>query len=279
MVSFVFERLRILVISSVAGRERVPCVSAESMETGSKRELEKLSMAIREIKKRIKSEKASLPSSAVARKSASVFSWPFCVRAALCVWVVILNVAAAVEFLSEWRRQRKDETAWSQDQIRDEVESLTEYTKNLLAKPATKRGKLALAEACKFVKERRLFDWVREQNSRKGLAPSYSALWRQWADETDSPDPDATRTRSAELPTVQKHRTQRMRRWARRWVVIRGCYKPGPRLEPETLRRKAICLLWGCKKTAPGRQKARKMEKFAAPVLCPESGPRICDHQ
>ena len=56
MVSFVFERLRILVISSVAGRERVPCVSAESMGTGSKRELEKLSGAIREIKKRIKSE-------------------------------------------------------------------------------------------------------------------------------------------------------------------------------------------------------------------------------
>ena len=154
MVSFVFERLRILVISSVAGRERVPCVSAESMGTGSKRELEKLSGAIREIKKRIKSEKASLPSSAVARKSAGVFSWPFCVRAALCVWVVTLNVAAAIEFLNEWRRQRKDETAWSQDQIREEVESLTGYTKDLLVKPATKRGKLALAEACKFVGEK-----------------------------------------------------------------------------------------------------------------------------
>ena len=45
-----FETLRILVIGSRAGRERFPSVSAESMERGSKRDLEKLSMAIREIK-------------------------------------------------------------------------------------------------------------------------------------------------------------------------------------------------------------------------------------
>ena len=187
-----------------------------------------------------------MASSAEPRKSAGHFSWPFCVRAALCVWVVTQNLEATIEFLDEWRRQRKDHTAWSQDQISAEVESLTHYTKDLLMKPPTKRGKMALAEACKFVREKRLFDWVRDQNSRTGLAPSYSALWRQWADETDSPDPDATRTRSAELPTVQKHRTQRMRRWARRWVVIRGCYKPGPRLDLDTLRSKATCVRRGC---------------------------------
>ena len=76
-------------------------------------------------------------------------------RAALCVWVVTQNLDAAIEFLDEWRRLRKDQTAWSQDQISEEVESLTDYTKDLLVKPPTKRDKMALAEACKFVRERK----------------------------------------------------------------------------------------------------------------------------
>ena len=147
------------------------------MERGSKRDLEQLSMAIREINKKIRSERVCGGSNADPKKIDGRLSWPFCVRAALCVWVVTLNLDAAIEFLNEWRRQRKDQTAWSQDQISEEVESLTDYTKDLLVKPPTKRGKMALAEACKFVREKRLFDWVRDQNSRKGLAPSYSALW------------------------------------------------------------------------------------------------------
>ena len=232
-------------IGSRAGRERFPSVSAESMERGSKRDLEKLSMAIREIRKKIKSETAGVASSAEPRKSAAQFSWPFCVRAALCVWVVTQNLDAAIEFLNEWRRQRKDQTTWSQDQIRDEVESLTDYTKDLVVKPATKRGKLALAEAWKFVKEKRLFEWVKDQNSRKGLAPSYAALWRQWAHEAESQDPDACHD-PVGLARTGKTRRQYMRRWARRWIVVRGCYKPGPRLDLDTLRSKAICVLRGC---------------------------------
>ena len=57
MISFVFETLRVLVIGSRAGRARFPSDSAQSMERGSKRDLEKLSMAIREINKNIKGEK------------------------------------------------------------------------------------------------------------------------------------------------------------------------------------------------------------------------------
>ena len=245
MISFVFETLRILVIGSCAGRERFPSVSGESMERGSKRDLDKLSMAIREIKKKIKSERAAVAGSAEPRESAGQLSWPFCVRAALCVWVVTLNLDAAIEFLNEWRRQRKDQTTWSQDQIRDEVESLTDYTKDLLVKPATKRGKLALAEAWKFVKEKRLFEWVRAQNSSKGLAPSFAALWRQWAHATEGEFPDACHD-PVGLARTGKTKAQRLRRWARRWIVVRGCYKPGRRLELGRLRSKAICGSRGC---------------------------------
>ena len=100
------------------------------MENDRKRELEKLTMAIREIKKKIKSERAGMAGSAEPRKSAGHWSWPFEVRAALCVWVVTLNMRAAIEFVNDWKRRRKNVTAWSQDQIREEAESLTDWTKN-----------------------------------------------------------------------------------------------------------------------------------------------------
>ena len=101
MFSFVFEALRILVIGSRAADNAFLLTARWSMERGSKRELEKLSMALREIKQKIKSERAGVASSAEPRKSAGQFSWPFCVRAALCVWVVTLNLDAAIEFLDE----------------------------------------------------------------------------------------------------------------------------------------------------------------------------------
>ena len=90
------------------------------MENGRKRELEKLTMAIREIKKKIKSERASMTGSAEPRKGDGRWSWPFEVRAALCVWVVTLNMRAAIEFVNDWKRRRKNVTAWSQDQIRED---------------------------------------------------------------------------------------------------------------------------------------------------------------
>ena len=215
------------------------------MERGSKRELDKLSLAIRELRKKIKSERACGGSSAEPRKRDGRLSWPFCVRATLCVWAVTLNVDAAIQFLDEWSRQRKEKPPWSQAQIKEEVESLTDYTKALLVKPPTKRGKLALEEACKFLKEQRLFEWVRAQNSSKGLAPSYAALWRQWAHATEGEFPDACHD-PVGLARTGKTKAQRLRRWARRWIVVRGCYKPGPRLELDRLRSKAICGSRGC---------------------------------
>ena len=199
-------------------------------------------MAIREINKMIKSERADRGSSAdPGMTTDGRHSWPFCVRAALCVWAETLNMDAAIQFLKEWGRQRKEKPPWSPDQLKEEVESLTDYTKDLLVKPPTKRGQLALAEACKFVREKKLFQWVRAQNGKKGLAPSYSALWRQWAHETQCEVPGACPD-PAGLARGRKTKTQRRRRWSRRWIVVRGCYKPGPRLELDRLRTKAVCV-------------------------------------
>ena len=91
MISFVFETLRILVIGSRAGRTRFPSESGQSMESGSAARLEKLSMAIREINKKIRSERAGGGSSADPKKTDGRLSWPFCARAVLCVWAVTLE--------------------------------------------------------------------------------------------------------------------------------------------------------------------------------------------
>ena len=100
MISLVFETLRIVVIGSRAGRARFPSDSAQSMERGSKRDLEKLSVASRETNKRIKSASAGGGSSAGRTRKNGQASWPFCVRAVLSVWVVTSNVDAAIEFVN-----------------------------------------------------------------------------------------------------------------------------------------------------------------------------------
>ena len=100
MISLVFETLRIVVIGSRAGRARFPSDSAQSMERGSKRDLEKLSVASRETNKRIKSASAGGGSSAGRTRKNGQASWPFCVRAVLSVWAVTSNVDAAIEFVN-----------------------------------------------------------------------------------------------------------------------------------------------------------------------------------
>ena len=79
---------------------------------------------------------------------------------------------------------------------------------------------------------------MQKQNTDKGFAPSYAALWRQFAKEEENKaislqgEPDA-------LPASDKHKRQRMQRWSRRWRVVQGRYKAGLRLPLETLRQKA----------------------------------------
>ena len=118
------------------------------------------------------------------------------------------------------------------------MNTLTETDKEQLLSPTTIRGERAVAAATKFLTEKSLFVWVQKQNTDKGFAPSYAALWRQFAKEDDNKaislqgQPDAP-------PASDKHKRQRMQRWSRRWRVVQGRYKAGLRLPLETLRQKA----------------------------------------
>ena len=154
------------------------------------------------------------------------------------VWAMRSDEDFALAFLRDWPQKQRAVAPWSPEQLRQEISTLTETAKDLLLKPATKRGERAVAAAIKFLRERSLFGWVQKQNNDKGLAPSYAALWRQYSLEVDKEqnsleeEPDA-------LPASATRKRQRVQRWSRRWRVVQGRYKAGLRLPLETLGQKA----------------------------------------
>ena len=155
------------------------------------------------------------------------------------MWAMRSGADLAEAFLEKWPQNRRAVAPWSQEQLRQKMNTLTETEKEQLLRPTTIRGQRALTAATKFLTEGPLFAWVqKQQNSDKGLAPSYAALWRQFANEVDK-EPITLQGEPDALPASDKHKRQRMQRWSRRWRVVQGRYKAGLRLPLETLRQKA----------------------------------------
>ena len=177
--------------------------------------------------------------------------------------------------MEEWPQNRRAVAPWPQEQLREKMNTLTETEKEELLRPTTVRGERAVTAATKFLTERSLLAWVQKQNTDKGLAPSYAALWRQFANEVDK-EPISLQGEPDAPPASDKHKRQRMQRWSRRWRVVQGRYKAGMRLPLETLRQKAhVDMYFGAKKPSPGANFERQNVNFAAPVWCPDSGPRF----
>ena len=121
-----------------------------------------------------------------SRGSGSHRVWPQVVRAALVVWAMRSDADLAQAFLEEWPQNRRAVAPWPQEQLREKMNTLTETEKEELLRPTTIRGERAVTAATKFLTERSLLAWVQKQNTDKGLAPSYAALWRQFANEVDN---------------------------------------------------------------------------------------------
>ena len=172
--------------------------------------------------------------SSVARPTGGTFL----VRSALVVWVMTSDEGLALTFLREWPQNQHAAAPRRAEQLRHEMSTLTESAKELLLKPTSKLGQRAVSAATKYLNEHSLFQWTHKQNSEKGLAPSYGALWRQYSLELKR-QPSSLEEEPDALPAREKHQRQRMRRWSRRWRVAQGRYKAGLRLPLETLRERA----------------------------------------
>ena len=214
---------------------------------------------IAELRAEIQEQKAAIASltrkGKVADRSrvcGSDKAWRCVVLGALVAWAMRSDADLAETFLEKWPQNHRAVAPWSQEQLREKIHALTETEKEQLLRPTTLRGERAVTAATKFLTERSLLAWVqKKQNTDKGLAPSYAALWRQFANEVDK-EPITLQGEPGALPASDKHKRQRMQRWSRRWRVVQGRYKAGLRLPLETLRQKAhVDSDWKLKSPAP----------------------------
>ena len=114
--------------------------------------------------------------------------------------------------------------------------------------------------AASFLEEQQLATWVRQQNATKGLAPSGTAVWGEFAGGRLDSVTDSFSSERAAPPKTVRTRNQWLTRWARRWGFRRGSFQSGDVLTPATLRRKA---LWGLSETR-GLKVTTRFEKRGA---------------
>ena len=128
---------------------------------------------------------------------------------------------------------------------------------------------IARRRALKFLRERSLRDWVREQNVGKACAPGGHAVQGE-ARRLGALQEAAAPMAAPAAPQAAAHRTgqkQWLRRWARRWNLRRGRFQTSSRLLPEDAARKAHG-------THRGAQWVEESAIFWAPVLGPKRGPK-----
>jgi hypothetical protein len=96
----------------------------------------------------------------------------------------------------------------------------------LIAAPGDSLAERRLAEARKFLSERRLVSWVREQNSSKGVAPTSSLI-------IEHAEPGLLRSK------LQKNKMRWVRKCMQRWGGRRASLGRGDGLSQQDFRQKA----------------------------------------
>ena len=89
----------------------------------------------------------------------------------------------------------------------------------------------------RWLKEKKIHDWVETQNVTKGIAPMQRIVVSQINNPTECTEPSAVHTPAP----VSRGRKQWMRRWRRRWNVTLARLQAGDVLPPEVAQRKAVC--------------------------------------
>ena len=119
-----------------------------------------------------------------------------------------------------------------------------------------------------FTQEWRLHEWVLKQNEVGGQAPCGPQLWAAWRGLAAG----ASNVREGLIAAphgISRRGKQWVRRWARRWRLLRGRPRPGPALTVEQLQAKVTA---GPTPT-PDSEKSVRWREFPGPKRCPKSGP------
>ena len=108
-----------------------------------------------------------------------------------------------------------------------------------LAAPAPGDQSVWMRAAQRFVAEAHVTDWVREQNTGKGLAPPSTLVYQQLAAGYETQPLVAMATPACEPVRTVAARTQWAARWRRRWRARLGKVRARDEVTPVATRAKA----------------------------------------
>jgi hypothetical protein len=164
---------------------------------------------------------------------------------AMRIFVLTSDKELAVQYVRSKRARSERETCLAVDSFRRRMAALSDDERHELLQATTASSTRRLAEAKAFLQQANLQDWLRKQNVNKALAPTACQVYTEWQ-----------RLQRSRLPADagfagrghkhSRYRLQWVRRWARRFAVVRGRFKVGSRLPLEDARERV------------GRQKKNK---------------------
>ena len=154
------------------------------------------------------------------------------IQVGLRIVLIATHAVMAVERWLQMKMPASDdpERHALRDNILDKFNAMTVTDINAMLEPLAKQDIALLKEAQAESAKYSLYEWVCEQNTIKGVAPSVSAIIKQklrrepLASEEDSVPAASTRTKWAEYKWISK--------WTRKWKMPKGIIHdrdtPGP---------------------------------------------------
>ena len=160
----------------------------------------------------------------------------------LFVWTAPSS-SLALAYADRSKKQREDciqisEQSWLQRYLETSVETLAGIMSGEYDGPPS-----VLRKARRFKSEYDMYVFVREQNQKKGLAPTMDTV-RQHAETLvangvgESGFDEKNSIRSSSMSARSYKWTKRMQRFRKRWNLRKGTFAPGERLTEEETRSK-----------------------------------------
>jgi len=164
---------------------------------------------------------------------------PHTMAAALAVYVLAGDdKEVACMYVSQKQRRSAADNPWEDEGFATACAALTEADRDSLLSASTPAAGRTLAAAREFLSQHALFQSVGQQNTKKGLAPTGSAAMHK-VETPSAPANASPRTDAARHWKRPRYGRQWLRRWSRRFGVLRGRFAVGARLPLGTSRFKA----------------------------------------
>ena len=149
------------------------------------------------------------------------------------------NEAAALQYVVTKLKDKQPISSLISSKLLQRFQDLSESEKTDLLKTKEPVSQRRLVEAQRFLQQLSLQGWLRAQNEEKALAPTGVQVYQQWQHLQQSRS-RAQDHAAASTDCTPRARMQWVRRWSRRFGIVRGNFKAGSRLPLPVARDKVI---------------------------------------